>query len=94
MLVYLHKSYKLAKGESAIIISHFELINKLTAPILLPQPIIGYSYCFRYYTAVSTYLDYSFPRVINFPSLLSPHPLKSKQAKQAPSGNYFRCRYP
>lgn len=62
---YKQSYFKLEKAESAIIRLHYVLLNKLTAPILLPHPITEYPFIyFKYLAARSTSFDYLIPSVI------------------------------
>lgn len=55
---YRHNYFKLENAESSIIISHYVLFNKLTAPILLPHPTtLNPKLFFKYLAAISTSLD-------------------------------------
>lgn len=62
------------------------LSSALTDPILLPQTVTLKCLSFKNLTAISTSLDYFFPKEINFSSVRLPQPGKSKHARPTSLG--------
>jgi hypothetical protein len=83
----LHKLLKDLNAESATIIGALPNFKAVAAPILLPHKITLYPLFCKKIVTVSACCDYLYPRLIVSISLLSPHPIKSKDASAKRWGN-------